>query len=71
MVIAAAGPRRRTLPTELPAGLRLPDGFRRPAPGAARASWPSQGPAYRADGDGIAGVLPVVRARRSDPDASR
>jgi 4-hydroxy-3-polyprenylbenzoate decarboxylase len=28
LVIAAAGPRRRELPTEVPAGLRLPDGFR-------------------------------------------
>ncbi|MCM2357131.1 MAG: UbiD family decarboxylase [Geobacteraceae bacterium] len=30
VVIAAAGPKRRELPTELPAGLRLPDGFRDP-----------------------------------------
>ena len=29
-MIAAAGPSRRTLPAELPAGLRLPDGFRDP-----------------------------------------
>lgn len=28
LVIAAAGPRRRDLPAELPSGLRLPDGFR-------------------------------------------
>ncbi|WP_337176427.1 UbiD family decarboxylase [Paludisphaera sp.] len=27
LVIAAAGPRRRELPTEIPAGMRLPDGF--------------------------------------------
>lgn len=30
VVIAAAGPSRRTLPTDLPAGLRLPEGFREP-----------------------------------------
>jgi len=30
VVVAAAGPRRRELPTELPSGLRLPDGFRSP-----------------------------------------
>ena len=30
VVIAAAGPKRRTLPTELPAGLRLPAGFSEP-----------------------------------------
>lgn len=30
LVIAAAGPPRRELPTELPAGLRLPDGYSRP-----------------------------------------
>ncbi len=30
VVIAAAGPKRRTLPTELPPGLRLPDGFSEP-----------------------------------------
>ncbi|MCM2266130.1 MAG: 3-octaprenyl-4-hydroxybenzoate carboxy-lyase, partial [Desulfuromonadales bacterium] len=30
VVIAAAGPPRRTLPTALPAGLRLPDGFHSP-----------------------------------------
>jgi 4-hydroxy-3-polyprenylbenzoate decarboxylase len=30
VVMAAAGPRRRELPTELPPGLRLPDGFRAP-----------------------------------------
>jgi len=30
VVIAAAGPKRRVLPTELPAGLRLPDGFGNP-----------------------------------------
>ena len=30
VVMAAAGPRRRELPTEIPAGLRLPDGFSDP-----------------------------------------
>ncbi len=30
VVMAAAGPRRRELPRELPSGLRLPDGFRDP-----------------------------------------
>jgi len=30
VVIAAAGPKRRELPTELPGNLRLPDGFREP-----------------------------------------
>ena len=30
VVIAAAGPKRRTLPTELPPGLRLPEGFSDP-----------------------------------------
>ncbi len=30
LVIAAAGPKRRTLPTELPSDLRLPDGFSEP-----------------------------------------
>ena len=39
VVIAAAGPRRRDLPAELPPALRLPDGFRRPADRCCRASW--------------------------------
>lgn len=30
VVMAAAGPRRRTLPTELPPGIRLPEGFSAP-----------------------------------------
>jgi 4-hydroxy-3-polyprenylbenzoate decarboxylase len=30
VVMAAAGPRRRELPREIPTGLRLPDGFREP-----------------------------------------
>jgi 4-hydroxy-3-polyprenylbenzoate decarboxylase len=53
VVIAAAGPRRRSLPAEVPAGLRLPDGFHTP-----RLALPGivvvQGPAYRADDPGIA-----------------
>jgi 4-hydroxy-3-polyprenylbenzoate decarboxylase len=48
VVIAAAGPRRRTLPTEVPAGLRLLDGF-----GDPRVALPGiltvRGPAYRPD----------------------
>jgi 4-hydroxy-3-polyprenylbenzoate decarboxylase len=48
VVIAAAGPRRRSLPTELPAGLRLPEGFQAP-----RLALPGilaiQGPPHRRD----------------------
>ena len=47
VVIAAAGPRRRDLPTEVPGGLRLPDGFHAP-----RLALPGilvvQGPTFRA-----------------------
>jgi 4-hydroxy-3-polyprenylbenzoate decarboxylase len=50
VVVAAAGPVRRALPTELPAPVRLPDGFRAP-----RVAMPGvlavEGPAYRI-GDG-------------------
>ena len=53
VVIAAAGPRRRSLAVEVPAGLRLPEGFHSP-----RIALPGilavQGPAYRADAPGIA-----------------
>jgi 4-hydroxy-3-polyprenylbenzoate decarboxylase len=55
VVIAAAGPKRRSLPVEVPAGLRLPEGFHSP-----RVALPGilaiQGPAYRPDepGTGIA-----------------
>ncbi len=70
VVIAAAGPVRRTLPTELPAGLRLPDGFREP-----RVVMPGilaiQGPAYRNDDRRRAGLLPIVRTGRRDPCVSR
>ena len=48
VVIAAAGPRRRDLPTELPSNLRLPAGFHAPflaMPGALVV----EGPAYRPD----------------------
>jgi 4-hydroxy-3-polyprenylbenzoate decarboxylase len=52
VVIAAAGPRRRSLPTEIPEGLRLPDGFHTP-----RVALPGilaiQGPAYRPEDPGI------------------
>ena len=44
VVIAAAGPRRRELPTELPAGMRLPEGFRDPRvcfPGVLAVSGPA------------------------------
>jgi 4-hydroxy-3-polyprenylbenzoate decarboxylase len=58
VVIAVAGPRRGTLGTEVPAGLRLPDGFRTP-----RLALPGilvvEGPAYRPD---ESGVDPTVRA---------
>jgi 4-hydroxy-3-polyprenylbenzoate decarboxylase len=53
VVIAAAGPRRRSLPGEVPPGLWLPDGFHTP-----RIALPGilavQGPAYRTDDPGIA-----------------
>jgi 4-hydroxy-3-polyprenylbenzoate decarboxylase len=48
VVIAAAGPARRSLPVERPAGIRLPDGFRDPRlvlPGILAI----QGPPYRQD----------------------
>src|SRR5262245_23086813 len=48
VVIAAAGPVRRTLPAELPPGLRLPGGFRQPRvviPGVLSV----EGPPYRYD----------------------
>jgi 4-hydroxy-3-polyprenylbenzoate decarboxylase len=49
VVIAAAGPRRRSLPTELPSGMSIPEGFHSP-----RLALPGilvvQGPTYR-DGD--------------------
>ena len=63
VVIAAAGPRGARLPTELPAGLRLPDGFRDPRvvlPGILAV----QGPAYRDRTRRRRRVLP----RRSSPD---
>ena len=51
VVIAAAGPKRRSLPTEVPAGLRLPDGF-----GDPRVALPGiltvRGPTYRPDPSG-------------------
>lgn len=52
LVIAAAGPVRRELPTELPADLRLPDRFVNPRvclPGVLAI----QGPAYSPDGSGV------------------
>jgi len=51
VVIAAAGPRRRSLPTSIPPGLRLPDDFADP-----RLALPGilavRGPAYRPEPDG-------------------
>jgi 4-hydroxy-3-polyprenylbenzoate decarboxylase len=51
VVIAAAGPRRRMLPTQVPGDLRLPDGFVDP-----RVALPGimtvRGPAYRPDPSG-------------------
>ncbi len=51
VAIAAAGPRRRPLPVEVPPGLRLPDGF-----GDPRVALPGilavRGPAYRPDSSG-------------------
>jgi 4-hydroxy-3-polyprenylbenzoate decarboxylase len=60
VVIAAAGPVRRELPNELPAGARLPDGFANPRvvlPGILAV----QGPAYRQN----AGTNDIVSFRRS------
>ena len=58
VVIAAAGPRRRALPTEVSSDLRLPDGFRDP-----RVALPGiltvQAPAYRVD---PSGTDPTVRS---------
>jgi 4-hydroxy-3-polyprenylbenzoate decarboxylase len=55
VVIAAAGPVRRSLPVELPAGIRLPDGFRDPRlvlPGILAI----QGPPFRADAGDVASL---------------
>jgi 4-hydroxy-3-polyprenylbenzoate decarboxylase len=55
VVIAAAGPSRRTLATELPGGLRLPESFRDPRvvlPGILAI----QGPRYQAGSDEIASL---------------
>ena len=58
LVIAAAGPRRRTLGTEVPADLRLPDGFAEP-----RVALPGivavRGPKYRAE---TSGDDPTIRS---------
>jgi 4-hydroxy-3-polyprenylbenzoate decarboxylase len=57
VVLAAVGPPRRTLPTALPAGVRLPDGFSEPRvclPGVLAV----QAPAYQAGEDEIE---PAVR----------
>jgi 4-hydroxy-3-polyprenylbenzoate decarboxylase len=52
VVVAAAGPKRRSLPTEIPASLMLPAGYRSP-----RAALPGilavEGPAYEPTGGGI------------------
>ena len=58
VVIAAAGPKRRSLPTEFPANLRLPEGFGEP-----RIALPGiltvRGPAFRPD---PSGSEPTLRA---------
>jgi 4-hydroxy-3-polyprenylbenzoate decarboxylase len=58
VVIAAAGPKRRSLPAEVPAGLRLPEGFDDP-----RLAMPGilvvRGPSYRA---GVADVEAFCRS---------
>ena len=68
VVIAAAGPRRRTLPTEVPSGFRLPDGFRDP-----RVALPGvlavEGPPYRA-GDGPRSAR-LLRGRSARATRSR
>ncbi len=69
VVIAAAGPVRRSLPAELPSGLRLPGGF-----GDPRVVLPGilaiQGPAYRHDGGrhrsrSAAPLVPTTRSATS------
>ena len=70
VVIAAAGPARRTLATELPGDLRLPHGFRDPRvvlPGILAI----QGPAYREGSGRSRLVLPVFRQRATRSAASR
>lgn len=52
VVIAAAGPPRRGLPTELPSGLRLAEGFHSPKVALA-GILAVQGPAYRKDADDL------------------
>lgn len=63
VVVAAAGPKRRDLPTEVPSGLGLPDGF-----GGPRLALPGvlvvQAPPYRADPG--AGAKEFAQALRAD-----
>jgi 4-hydroxy-3-polyprenylbenzoate decarboxylase len=59
VVIAAAGPRRRALPEEVPPGMRLPEGFHTP-----RLALPGivvvQGPAYAAPDSAIAAFCAAI-----------
>ena len=76
LVIAAAGPPVRELPTRRRQSLRLPDGFRTGRGCACRACWSSAGPPYRAGrrrrrrGD-RAVLRSALRPRRSDQSAFR
>jgi 4-hydroxy-3-polyprenylbenzoate decarboxylase len=57
VVIACAGPRRRDLPTELPAGLHLPEGFSGPRvalPGVLAVQAPPYAPDARGEDQGLA-----------------
>ena len=70
VVIAAAGPAPRTLPTRLPAGLRLPEGFRSPASAPARRPGVAGARAIGPRCPSIAALLRRSRPRRSDPTRS-
>ena len=70
VVIAAAGPPRRELPTELPADLRLPDGFRRPARLPAGRAGGARAAVRRRRRRADAALLRIVRAERRDQSLS-
>ena len=62
VILAAAGPPRRTLPTALPEGFRLPDGFSEPRvcmPGVLAVQGPRFG---KLAGRGQVEVLPAGQA---------
>jgi 4-hydroxy-3-polyprenylbenzoate decarboxylase len=65
VVIAAAGPRRRSLPREVPAGLRLPGGFQKTPQIALPGILVVQGPAYRRADPGITAFC--ASFQRDDP----